>query len=123
MVYKCFDKKRFVEQLKIISNKKLAEELHKPINRKFKKRKGHSPFINNICGSDLADIQLVRKFNRGFRFLLCVFDICSKYSQLIPLKDKKGIAITNPFQKFQMSLIANQIKYRQTKVVDFIINQ
>ena len=80
MVYKCFDKKRFVEQLKIISNKKLAEELHKPINRKFKKRKGHSPFINNICGSDLADIQLVRKFNRGFRFLLCVFDICSKYS-------------------------------------------
>ena len=70
------------------SNKKLAEELHKPIIRKFKERKVHSPFIDNIWGADLADTQLISKFNKGFRFLLCVIDIF-KYAWVIPLKDKK----------------------------------
>ena len=44
-------------------------------------------------------MQLIKKFNKGFRFLLCVIDIYSKYTWVIPLKDKKGIAITHPFQK------------------------
>ena len=45
-------------------------------------------------------MQLISKFNKGFRFLLCVIEIYSKYAWVIPLKDKKGIAITNTFQKF-----------------------
>ena len=56
----------------------LAKELQKPIIRKFKKRKVCSGFKYNICGADLADMQLIRKFNKGFRFLLCVIDIFSK---------------------------------------------
>ena len=44
-------------------------------------------------------MQLISKFNRGFRFLLCVIDIFSKYAWVVPLKDKKGITITNAFQK------------------------
>ena len=84
---------------KNISNKESAEELHKPIIRKLKKRKLHSPFIDNIWGADLADMQLISKFNKGIRFLLCFIDIFSKYAWVIPLKDKKGIAITNAFQK------------------------
>ena len=56
----------------IISNKALAKELHKPINRKFNKRKVHLPFIDNIWGADLAYMQLISRFNKGFRFLLCV---------------------------------------------------
>ena len=83
----------------IISNKELAEELHKPIIRKFNKRKVHSIFIDNIWGADLADMQLISKFDKGFRFLLCVIDIYGKYAWVIPLKDKKGITITNAFQK------------------------
>ena len=82
-----------------ISNKGLAGELHKPIIRKFKKRKVHSPFINNIWGADVADMQLISNFNKGIRFLLCVLDIFSKYAQVIPLIDKKGATITNIFQK------------------------
>ena len=77
----------------------LTEELHKPIIRKFKKRKVYSGFKDNVCGADLADIQLISKFNRGFRFLLCVIDIFSKYAWVVPLKDKKGISITDAFQK------------------------
>ena len=43
-------------------------------------------------------MQLISKFNKGFKFLLCVFDIYSKYAWVISLKDKKGITINNAFQ-------------------------
>ena len=43
-------------------------------------------------------MQLIRKFNKGFRFLSCVIDIFSKYVWVVPLKDKKGISIVNAFQ-------------------------
>ena len=49
--------------------------------------------------ADLDDMQLISKFNKGFRFLLFVIDIFSKYSWVIPLKDKKGVSIVNAFQK------------------------
>ena len=44
-------------------------------------------------------MQLISKFNKGFRFLLCIIDIFSKYAWVVPLKDRKGITITNAFQK------------------------
>ena len=64
-------KKKFDSGIKNenISNKKFAEELHKPVIRKLKKRKGHSSFIDNILGVDLADMQLISKFNKGFKCL------------------------------------------------------
>ena len=43
-------------------------------------------------------MQLISKFNKGFRFLLCVIDIYSKYAWVVPLKDKKGVSIINAFQ-------------------------
>ena len=79
-------------------NEQLAEELHKPIIRKFKKRKVYSTFKDNIWGVDLADMQLLSKYNKGIRFLLCVIDIFSKYAWVVPLKDKKGISIVKAFQ-------------------------
>ena len=44
-------------------------------------------------------MQLISKFNKGFRFLLCVIDIFSKYAWVVPLKDKKGVSTVNGFQK------------------------
>ena len=82
-----------------MSNKELLEELHTPVIRKFEKRNVHSSFIDSIWGADLADMQLISKFKKGFRFLLCVIDIYSKYAWVISLKDKKGITITNAFEK------------------------
>ena len=77
MVYKFFDKKTSGGTFKndVISNKESAEELHKPIMRKFKKTKVHSSFIDNICGADLEDMKLVSKFSKRFNLLLCVIDI------------------------------------------------
>ena len=58
----------------------------------------HSSFRDNIWDVDLADMQLLSKYNKGYKFLLCVIDIFSKYAWVIPLKDKKGISIVNAFQ-------------------------
>ena len=49
--------------------------------------------------ADLADMRLINKLNKRFRFLLCVIDIFSKYAWVILLKDKKGVSIVNAFQK------------------------
>ena len=56
-------------------------------------------------------MQLISKFNKGFRLLLCVIDIFSKYAWIIPLKDKKGISIVNGFQK-----ILNDSKRKPNKI-------
>ena len=77
-------------------NEQLAKELHKPIIRKLKKRE---VFTDNVWGVDLAHMQLISKFNKGFRFLLCVIDIFSKYAWVVSLKDKKGVTIVDAFQK------------------------
>ena len=82
-----------------LAMQKLAEELHKPIIRKFRERTVYSGFKSNIWGADLADMQLISKFDKGFGFLLCVIDIFSKYAWVVPLKDKKGVTITDAFQK------------------------
>ena len=58
----------------------------------------YSSIRDNIWGVDLADMQLLSKYNKGYKFLLCVIDIFSKYAWVIPLKDKKGISIVNAFQ-------------------------
>ena len=64
-------------------------------------------------------MQLLSKFDKGFRFFLCVIDIFSKYAWVVPLKDKKGISIVNAFQKILDN--ANLIKYGLIKEVNFTI--
>ena len=51
-------------------------------------------------GADLDDMKLISKFNKGFRFLLCVIDIFSKFAWVVPLKDKNGVSIVDAFQKY-----------------------
>ena len=87
----------------------LAEELHKPIIRKFENWKVYSPFIDDIWGADLADMPLISKFNKEFCFLLYVIDIFNKYASIIPLKDSKCVAIANAFQKI-LEFIDSQTK-------------
>ena len=80
MVYNFFNKITSGSGIKNenISNKKLAKELHKSVIRKFKKRKVQWPFMDNIWSADLADMQLITKSKKGFRFLLCLIDVYSK---------------------------------------------
>ena len=90
MVYKFFDKKTAGSGISSTpQNEQLAEELHKPIIKKFTKRKLYSTFKDNNLGADLADMQLISKSNKGFRFLFCIIDIFNKCAWVFPLKDKK----------------------------------
>ena len=99
MLYQFFDSKvSGIGEKLIPENEQLANELHKPIIRKFEKRKVYSTFKDNIWGVDLADMQLLSKYNKGIKFLLRVIDIFSKYAWVVPLKDKKGISIVKAFQ-------------------------
>ena len=81
------------------NNQKLEQELHKATFKKLLKRTVYSRFKDNIWRRDLADMQLISKFNKGFRFLLYVIDVFSKYAWVVLLKDKKGANIANAFQK------------------------
>ena len=95
MVYKFFDKKSTGSGFKKLKNTAkpsssiLADELHKPIIRKFNKRKVYSQFKDNIWGVDLGDMQSLSRKNKGIKYLLCAIDLHSKYAFVIPLKDKK----------------------------------
>ena len=123
MVYKFFDKKSAsptdksvsgsgIVNINNINNNKqnrysldlaalqLAKELHQPIIRKLKKRKVYSGFRDNTWGADLTDMQLISNFNKGFRFLLCVIDIFSKYAWVVPLKYKKVLVLLMLFKKY-----------------------
>ena len=70
----------------LIKSQKLVVLIHR-----FRKRKRMvcSRFKGNVWGADLADMHLIRRINKGFRFLLWVIDIFSKYAWVAPLKDKK----------------------------------
>ena len=88
---------------------------------KFLKRV-YSSFRDNIWGVDLADMQILSKFNKRFRFLLCVIDIFSKYAWDIPLKDKKGISIVNAFQKLLLNSKRKPNKIWVDKGIEFYNN-
>ena len=108
MMYKFFDKKSMGSGIARSTRKSsslecsssiLADELHKPVIKKFNKIKVYSQFKDNIWGVDLADMQSLSRKNKGFKYLLCAIDLFSKYAFVIPLKDKKGISIVNAFNK------------------------
>ena len=60
-------------------------------------------------------MQLISKCNKGFRFLLCVMDIFSKYPWVVPLKDKKGISMANAFQKLLKEYNKSEVKSKGRK--------
>ena len=105
MVYKFFDKKSTGSGFKKLKNTTkpsssiLADELHKPVIRKFKKRKVHPQFKDNIWGVDLEDMQSLSRKYKGIKYLLCAIDLYSKCAFVIPLENKKGISVTNGFNK------------------------
>ena len=87
MVYKFFDKKSMGSGIARSTAKPsplgrssliLADELHKPVIKKFNKRKVYSQFKDNIWGVDLVDTQSLSKKNKGIKYLLCAIDLFSQ---------------------------------------------
>ena len=64
----------------VLENRKLADELHQPIIKKFKRRKVYFSFKDNLWGCDLLDMSLISKFNKVIKYLLCAIDLFSRYA-------------------------------------------
>ena len=79
----------------------------------------YSSFEYNIWGADLADMQLISKYNKGIRYLLCAIDLSSKYAFAVSLKDKKGTTFVNAFQSILGNSKRKPNKIWLTKVVNF----
>ena len=77
----------------------LAEELHKPIKRKFQRRHVDVFEIDDVWGADLVDMREWIKQNKGFKYMLNVIDVFSKYAWSIPMKDKTGKTTLEAFRK------------------------
>ena len=102
IVYKFFNERTKGSGINLqansLNNEILAEELHKPIIKIFKRRKVYSSCKDNIWRVNLADMQLISKYNKGIRYLLCVIDLFSRYAWVIALKNKKGESIVEGFE-------------------------
>ena len=77
---------------------KLADELHKPIRRNFPKRRVIFHNVDDIWCSDLVDMQKLSKWNKGYKYLLMVLDLFSKYGWIVPLKTKTGLEVSKAFE-------------------------
>ena len=103
MVYKFFNERTKGSGINLqansLNNEILAEELHKPIIKNFKRRKVYSSFKDVIWDVDLANVELISKYNKGIRCLLCVIDLFNRYAWVIPLKNKKRESIFEGFKK------------------------
>ena len=78
-------------------SQQLAEELHKPITRIFRKGRVISKGIDKIWAADLVEIQKYSMWNKGIKYLLMVIDVFSKYGWIKPLKDKKTESVSSAF--------------------------
>ena len=67
-----------------------SRELHTPVRFKFKKRRVFSPGPDSIWAADLADLSKFSRSNKGYRYLLLVIDVFTKYGYIRPLKKKTG---------------------------------
>ena len=94
MVYKFFDKKTGLEKS---VNEHLAEKLHKPVIKKFKRREVYARFKHYIWEADLAEMKSLSSKNENVKYLLCVIDAFTKYAWIKPLKDKKVKTVLNTF--------------------------
>ena len=99
VVYKFSAKKSSGSGVDAKPNYQLANELHRQIIRKFKRRKVYSSFRDNIWSVDLADMQSSSKYNKGIKYLLCAIDLFSKYAWVVPLKTKLELLLLMHFKK------------------------
>ena len=70
-------------------NEQLAEELHKPVIKKFKRRNRYAKFKDNIWAADLAEMESLSPKNKNVKYLLCMIDVFTKYVSVKSLKGKK----------------------------------
>ena len=95
----------------VIINEKLAEELHKPVIKKFKRRGVFAIFKDNIWGKDLSKMRSLFFRYKNVEYLLCLIDLFTKYAWVKPLKDKKAKTDLSVFSK-----VVNETNHKPNKL-------
>ena len=103
-------------------SQQLAEELHKPITRNFRTKRVISYGIDKIWAADLVEMQKYSKWNKGFKYLLMVIDVFSKYGWIIPLKDKKTESVSLLLVIYLRKVKENLKSCGLTRVVSLSVN-
>lgn len=93
--------------------------LHRTIKRKFLRRKTIARHVDEIWVADLVDVQAIQKDNFGFRYILTVVDILSRYAFAVPIKSKTGLNITNAFKKIFRKYKRKPEKLQTDKGLEF----
>ena len=116
-IYKFFDKKtRSMASV----NEQLGEKLHKPVTKKFKRRKFYAKLKGSILAADLVEMGSLYSKNKNVKYSLCIIHVFTKDAWFKPLKDKKGKQFLMLFWKWLMNLLVNQINYGLIKEKNFI---
>ena len=89
----------------------LAQELQKPVIKKYKRRKVNARFKDNILAADLTELGSLSSNSRGVKYLLCVIDVLIKYSSVRPLTNKKAKTVFHGFIQ-----VVNESKHKPNKL-------
>ena len=76
-----------------------AYTLHKPVRRRFPRRKIIVAGLKQQFQADLIDFSRLQKYNDGFKFILVVIDVFSKYAYVECLKNKTSKSVIVAFSK------------------------
>ena len=76
-----------------------AYTLHKPIRRRFPRRRTYAKGINDLFQADLVEVGNISKYNDGYRYILTCIDVFTKRAWAVPLKNKSGVEVTSAFEK------------------------
>lgn len=81
-----------------MTKQQIVNEIHKQARRNFLRRPVIMKGIDDLWQADLIDMQNLKKYNRGFNYILVVIDCFSKYAWAVPIKSKNKICVTNAFE-------------------------
>lgn len=90
--------------------KALVDELHRPTRRNYQRRRVEVRGIDETWQADLVDMSQYTNYNKGYKFLLTIIDIFSKYAWAVPIKSKSGENVTNAIKSvFQRGRIPQKL--------------
>jgi transposase InsO family protein len=84
--------------------------LHKPIVKKFQRRKTFAKGINDLFQADLADMRNLASYNAGYSYILTCIDVFSRYAFAVPIKDKRGVTVADAFEKIFVERVPNMLQ-------------